>query len=83
MNFLKLLPTKIVHSITKKALDVLVERREISTCLIGLGDKYPVEYGIKGYKVRSMLLPCGQYEWTVYHCVNGHDWQVESGTAPD
>ena len=79
MNFLKLLPTEIVQSITKKGINLLIERREISTCLIGLGDKYAVEYGIQGYKIRSMLLPCGQYEWAVYHCVNGHDKQVESG----
>ena len=83
MKFLTFLPTSIIKAIVQDGLSLLEERREISTCLIGLGDKYPVEYGIQGYKVRSMLLPCGRCEWTVYHCVNGHDWQVESGIVDD
>ena len=83
MKFLTFLPTSIIKAIVQDGLILLEERREISTCLIGLGDKYPFEYGIQGYKIRSMLLPCGQYEWTVYHCVNGHDKQIESGIVAD
>ena len=60
MKFLKFLPTAIINSIVEKAVETLIERGEISTCFVTPGDKYPFEYGIQGYKIRSMLLPSGQ-----------------------
>ena len=50
-RILKLLPTEIINSIANDGFSVLKDRREISTWIVGMGDKYAVEFGVR-YKVR-------------------------------
>jgi len=77
-KLLGLLPSALITPIINDSFSVLKERGEIKTWIVQLGDKYPVEFGLR-YKVRSMQLSDNKFEWGVF---DGRQ-KVASGFASD
>jgi hypothetical protein len=64
-KLLGLLPSALITPIINDSFSVLKERGEIKTWIVQLGDKYPVEFGLK-YKVRSLRISDNNFEWGVF-----------------
>ena len=71
-KLLGLLPSALITPIINDSFSVLKERGEIKTWIVQLGDKYPVEFGLK-YKVRSeagrkpsLQVSDNNFEWGVF-----------------
>ena len=77
-KLLGLLPSALITPIINDSFSVLKERGEIKTWIVQLGDKYPVEFGLK-YKVRSLQVSVNNFEWGVF---DGSQ-KVASGFASD
>ncbi len=77
-KLLGLLPSVLIVSIINDSFSVLKDRGEIKTWIVQLGDKYPVEFGLR-YKVRSMQVSDNNFEWVVFDGCQ----KVASGFASD
>jgi len=77
-KLLGLLPSVLIVSIINDSFSVLKDRGEIKTWIVQLGDKYPVEFGLR-YKVRSMQVSDNIFEWVVFDGCQ----KVASGFASD
>lgn len=77
-KMLELLPSALITPIINDSFSVLKDRGEIKTWVVQMGDKYPVEFGLR-HKVRSMQISDNKFEWSVF---DGSQ-KVASGFATD